>query len=37
MKKILLAKKLKDLFPEKGSFFDRTDIKVFTRQRTTNC
>lgn len=30
MKKILFAKNLKGLFPEKGSFFDRTDIKVFT-------
>ena len=30
MKKILLAKDVKGLFPEKGSFFDRTDINVFT-------
>jgi CheY-like chemotaxis protein len=30
MKKILLAKDLKGLFLEKGSFFDRADIKVFT-------
>jgi len=30
MKKILLAIDLKDLFLEKGSFFDRADIKVFT-------
>jgi CheY-like chemotaxis protein len=30
MKKILLAKDLQGLFLEKGSFFDRSDIKVFT-------
>jgi CheY-like chemotaxis protein len=30
MKKILLAKELKDIFPEKGGFFERADIKVFT-------
>ena len=30
MKKILFAKDLKGHFPEKGSFFDRTNIKVFT-------
>lgn len=30
MKKILLAKELTGIFLEKGSFFDRTDIKVFT-------
>jgi CheY-like chemotaxis protein len=30
MKKILLARELTGMFPEKGSFLDRTDIKVFT-------
>jgi len=30
MKKILLAKVLKSIFLEKGSFLDRADIKVFT-------
>jgi CheY-like chemotaxis protein len=30
MKKILLAKELTGIFLEKGSFLDRTDIKVFT-------
>jgi CheY-like chemotaxis protein len=29
MKKVLIAKDLKGLFPEKGSFLDRQDIKVF--------
>ena len=29
MKKVLIAKDLKSLFPEKGSFLDRQDIKVF--------
>ena len=30
MKKILIAKELRSLFPEQGSFFDRTDLRVFT-------
>jgi CheY-like chemotaxis protein len=30
MKKVLLAKELTGIFPEKSSFFDRNDIKVFT-------
>ena len=29
MKKVLIAKDLKSLFPEKGSFLDRQDVKVF--------
>ena len=30
MKKILIAKDLRTLFPEKGSFLDRADLRVFT-------